>query len=77
MRRFFIFSAALTLAPVAVSAQELQPITLSPDEYRAVMSVLAERDPIISLLDGKQRAAMAAAQAHAAQPAPSDKREAK
>lgn len=39
---------------------ETQPITLSPQEYDALVSALAQRDPIIAGLIAKQREAQAA-----------------
>lgn len=53
--------ATLLLAPVAAYAQQPQPITLSPDEYTAIMQALLQRDPIAAALMHKQAEAQQAA----------------
>ena len=49
----------LGLLPGVALAQ--QPITLSPQEYQAVVASLAARDPVLRLLMTKQDAATEAA----------------
>lgn len=66
---------ALCLALLAspAVADPLQPITLSAQEYDAIIAALAQRDPIMAALIAKQRDAQglaASKTAQAATPAP-------
>lgn len=66
MRRI-AFIAALLL-PIGAQAQ--QPITLSPQEYDAIVSAIADRDPVLSFLIKKQKAAQEAAKPKQEAPQP-------
>jgi hypothetical protein len=68
-----VMSSFMALLPVC--AQEVQPITLSAQEYQQLLTELASRDPIMRLLIQKQDAARAAADRakHAAPPSSPDK----
>ena len=81
MHRYLLF-AALVVTPVAVYAQvqpppdrpgqppppDPQPITLSVQEYQALLNMAIQRDPLASLLLQKQAEAQAAAKQKAQDP---------
>jgi len=72
MKRLFI-GLGLLLAGAQAHAQPAvptQPITLTAQEYAAVLSVLAERDPVLALLMHRQAEAQQAAATKPAAPAP-------
>jgi len=61
-RLILVAAAALTLgASVAMAQSAVQPVTLSAQEYQAVLAALADRDPIMALLIRRQTEAQAAA----------------
>lgn len=61
----------LVLLASPAMADPLQPITLSAQEYDAIIGALAQRDPIMAALIAKQHDAQGAAKARAASgPAP-------
>jgi hypothetical protein len=56
MRRV-ILAVTLAAMPLVASADTAQPITLSGDEYMALVNELAQRDPVMKLLLDKEKAA--------------------
>lgn len=66
--RALLLSTALLAMPASAFAQALQPITLSPDEYTALIGEMAKRDPVMVLLSTKEAAAQQAAQQAQAKP---------
>lgn len=62
MKQALLIAAAVFLAPLVAHAQEPQAITLTPQEYNAVLMQIANRDPVLALLMRKQDAAQLAAQ---------------
>jgi hypothetical protein len=72
MKRLFI-GLGLLLAGAQAQAQPAvptQPITLTAQEYAAVLGALAERDPVLALLMRRQAEAQQAAATKPAAPAP-------
>lgn len=49
--------ASLALLPASAMAQQLVPVTLSPQEYQQILNELARRDPIMNMLIQKQEQA--------------------
>lgn len=63
-----ILAAAIIALPIAASAQDLQPVTLTPQEFSTLLNALAARDPLIAALLQKQADAQKAAQKPADKP---------
>lgn len=61
MKPWLILS--ILLLPISASAQQALPITLSGQEYEALVQAIAQRDPVISALMHKQAEAQQAAKA--------------
>jgi hypothetical protein len=70
MRRLLLVLSLAAAAPAAASAQappavvppDPQPITLSVQEYQALLNMAIQRDPLASLLLQKEAEAQAKAQ---------------
>jgi hypothetical protein len=60
MKRLIMIGLFLASPAFAQQQAPTQPITLSPQEYDALVSALAQRDPIISQLVQKQAQAQQA-----------------
>lgn len=73
MKRLIV-AICLFSAPVAAQSVSPLPITLSPQEYDAIITALIQRDPVLGTLVAKQRDAQQSAAAQAkAPPPPADK----
>lgn len=58
--KYSIFAFFFVLA-IAAAKAETQQVTLSPQEYNAIISELISRDPVVKMLLSKQEAASAMA----------------